>query len=230
MFHPLLPSRLVGLLVGLLLSATVAHSQDVTATSPAFTLGVRAGYSTYTLEGKEVELLTQPQGNSLQRSQWFTLGGVLRQRVYKPLAVQAEVSYVREGGDFKRAGFPGKTVYTIDCLHIPLLLDVQVPLTPTNLSLHLQGGAALVLVMRGVELDTPSFAPQNSFDNQTSFFAAAGGAEMAWQQGRRSYFLNLRYTQDLTDYYRREYYGTHYYARSNGFQLTAGLLMGLPVK
>ncbi|MFD1875646.1 porin family protein [Hymenobacter bucti] len=209
--------------IALLLAPTLAHGQN--SPSP-FYFGVRAGYSNYTMEGEEVKLHTQPGADELQRDQWFTVGAILRKRLYAPLSLQAELNYLREGGHFKGGVFLGKTVYTIDCLQIPLLLDVEVPATE-QLSIHLQGGMALTTVVREVELDMPSFDKRNRFSNPTDFFSPVLGGELAWHQGRHVYFLNARYSYDLTDYYQREYMGTYYNAKSSGFTLAVGTLLGL---
>ncbi|MGI4874929.1 MAG: outer membrane beta-barrel protein [Janthinobacterium lividum] len=212
----------------LLLSASgLAHGQATpapTAATPGFYAGFRAGYSSYTMDGQEVNLHTRSGGN-LQRAQWLTLGAILRQRLYKPLSVQAELVYVREGGTLQGGGFLGKTVYTIDCLQLPLLLNLRIP-SDERLALHLEGGLALTAVLSGVELDLPNFAPQNNFTNPSSFYSQVYGAELAWQQGKRLYFFNARYTADFTDYFQREYLGTHYNARSSGLSLTVGVLFG----
>ncbi len=192
----------------------------------SFYLGARLGYSSYTMEGEEVKLHTRPGADELRRAQWFTAGVIARKRLYAPLSLQAEVNYVREGGHFKGGFFLGKTVYTIDCLQIPLLLDVEVP-TSEHLSVHLQGGMAYSTVVRGVELDMPSFDKRNNFSNASSFFTPMYGGELAWHQNRHVYFFSARYAQDLTDYYQREYLDTHYNARSSGFLLTVGTLFGL---
>jgi len=207
----------------LCLVPSLAHSQN----SPqSFYLGARVGYSTYTMEGEEVKLHTRPGADELQRAQWFTAGVIARKRLYASLSLQAEVNYVREGGRFKGGYFLGKTVYTIDCLQVPLLLDVEVP-AAEHLSVHLQGGMALTTVVRGVQLDIPSFDTRNRFSNPSAFFTPMYGGELAWHQDRQVYFFSARYTQDLTDYFQREYLGTHYNARSSGFLLTVGTLFGL---
>jgi hypothetical protein len=218
-----LPS--ISLLAGisLLLAPGLVHGQN----SPqSFYLGARAGYSTYTMEGEEVKLHTHPGADELRRAQWFTVGAIARKRIYSPLSLQAEVNYVREGGHFKGGYFLGKTVYTIDCLQVPLLLDVEVPANE-HFSVHLQGGMAFTTVVRGVELDMPSFDRSTRFSNPSTFFTPMFGGELAWHQDRQVYFFSARYTQDLTDYYQREYSGIHYNARSNGLLLTVGTLFGL---
>lgn len=215
-----LTSILSGLM--LLLAPTLAHSQN--SPSP-FYIGARAGYSSYTMEGEEVKLHTRPGYDELQRDQWFTAGVIMRKRLYAPLSLQAELNYLREGGHFKGGAFLGKTVYTIDCLQLPLLLDIEVPATE-HLSVHLQGGIALATVVREVELDMNSFDKRNNFSNQTHFFSPVFGGELAWHQDQHVYFFNARYTYDLTDYYQREYLGTHYNAKSSGFSLTIGTLFG----
>ncbi|RZK12042.1 MAG: PorT family protein [Hymenobacter sp.] len=207
----------------LLLSPGLAHGQD---RKPNFYLGGRAGYSSYTMEGEEVKLHTHPGADELKRAQWFTVGAIARRRIYRPLSLQAEVNYLREGGSFKGGYFLGKTVYTIDCLQIPLLLDVELP-AAQHLSLHLQGGLAFTSVIKGVELDMSSFASRTTFTNPSSFFAPVYGGELAWHEGRRVYFFNARYTHDLTDFFQREYAGTHYNARSSGFSLTIGALVAM---
>ena len=178
------------------------------------------------MEGEEVTLHTQQGPDDLQRDQWVTGGVIIRKRIYGPLSLQAEANYLREGGHFKGGYFLGKTVYTIDCLQLPLLLDIEAP-AAEHLSVHLQGGMALTKVVRGVQLDRPSFDTGNSFNNPSAFFSPLVGGELAWQQGRQVYFLTARYTHDLSDYYQRDYHGTPYNARSTGFALTVGTLFGL---
>jgi hypothetical protein len=216
-----LPSILAGL--ALLLAPSLVHGQT---RKPSFYLGVKAGYSTYTMEGGEVALHTQRGPDDLTRDQWVTAGVIARKRLYGPLSLQAEATYLREGGHFKGGYFLGKTVYTIDCLQLPLLLDVEVP-AAEHLSVHLQAGMALTKVIRGVQLDMPSFDTGNSWNNASSFFSPLVGGELAWHQGRQVYFLAARYTHDLTDYYQRTYHGTFYNARSNGVTLSVGTLFGL---
>jgi hypothetical protein len=216
-----LPSILAGL--ALLVAPSLVHGQ---ARKPSFYVGVKAGYSTYTMAGEEVALHTQQGPDDLERDQWVTGGVIARKRLYGPLSLQAEVTYVREGGHFKGGYFLGKTVYTIDCLQLPLLLDVEVP-AAEHLSVHLQGGMALTKVVQGVQLDRASFDTGNSWTNASSFFSPLVGGELAWQQGQQVYFLSARYTHDLTDYYQRHYHGTRYNARSGGVCLTVGTLFGL---
>ena len=213
------PSILAGL--ALLLAPSLVHGQT---RKPSFYLGVKAGYST--MEGGEVALLTQQGPDDLARDHWVTAGVIARKRLYGPLSLQAEATYLREGGHFKGGYFLGKTVYTIDCLQLPLLLDVEVP-AAEHLSIHLQGGMALTKVIRGVQLDMSSFDTGNSWNNASSFFSPLVGGELAWHQGRQVYFLAARYTYDLTDYYLRTYHGTLYNARSNGVTLSVGTLLGL---
>ncbi|MBF9141602.1 outer membrane beta-barrel protein [Hymenobacter properus] len=199
-----------------------AQSSDVPA-EPKLYLGLRAGYSNYTITGTEVDLHTRPGADQVLRVPGLTAGAVVRRRLYKPLSAQCEVLYVREGGNFTRRVFTGKSTYDIDCVQVPLLLDVRLG-GPSGPALHLQGGVAFVAVVNGVELDATSFAPGNRFNNQGSFWAQAYGAELAWAHERRVYTLTARFTQDLTDYYQRDYQGTPYHARSHGFSISAGML------
>jgi hypothetical protein len=164
-----LSSILAGL--ALLLAPSFVHGQ---ARKPGFYLGVKAGYSTYTMAGGEVALHTQQGPEDLLREQWVTGGVIARKRLYGPLSLQAEATYLREGGHFTRGYFLGKTDFTIDCLQLPLLLDVGVP-AAEHLSIHVQGGMALTKVVRGVQLDMSSFAPGNKFSNPSSFFAPLVG-------------------------------------------------------
>ena len=147
-------------------------------------MGFRAGYSNYTITGTEVDLHTQPGADRVVRVPWVTVGALVRQRLYKPLSVQGELLYVRQGGDFTRRAFPGKTNYAIDCLQVPLLLDLRLG-APDGLALHLQGGAAFVAVLNGVQLDASSFAPGNRFSNPSGWWAHAYGAELAWARDQR---------------------------------------------
>jgi hypothetical protein len=145
-----LPSILTGL--ALLLAPSLVHGQ---ARKPGFYLGVKAGYSTYTMAGEEVALRTQQGPEDLVRDQWVTAGIIARKRLYGPFSLQAEATYLREGGHFTGRYFLGKTVYTIDCLQLLLLLDAEVP-AAEQLSVHVQAGLALMKVIRGVQLDRPS--------------------------------------------------------------------------
>ena len=175
------------------------------------------------MAGTEVDLHTHPGADQLLSVAWVTVGAVVRQRLYWPLSVQGELLYIRQGGDFTRRAFPGKTNYAIDCLQVPLLLDLRLG-GAKGPALHLQGGLALVGVVNGVQLDAPSYAPGNQFSNPSGWWAQAYGAELAWAADRRVYTLTARFTQDLTDFYQRDFRGTPYNARSHGFSLTAGVL------
>ncbi|MET4076540.1 porin family protein [Hymenobacter sp. UYCo722] len=191
--------------------------------APGLFVGFRAGYSNYTITGTEVDLHTQPGFDQLVRVPGVSVAAVVRQRLYQPLAAQAELCYVRQGGDFTRRAFPGKTDYTVDCLQVPLLLDLRLG-GATGPALHLQAGPAFVAVFGDVRPDASSFAPGNRFNNPTTWWAQAYGAELAWARAQRVYTLTARFTQDLTDYYQRDYAGTPYHARSHGYSLTAGVL------
>jgi hypothetical protein len=61
------PSILAGL--ALLFAPSLVHGQT---RKPSFYLGVKAGYSTYTMEGGEVTLHTQRGPDDLTRDQWVT--------------------------------------------------------------------------------------------------------------------------------------------------------------
>ena len=217
------------IVLALMLFAGSAFAQaptgDVRPTDAALGLfvGFRAGYSNYTIAGTEVDLITQPRFDQLVRVPWVTAAALVRQRLYKPLSVQGELCYVRQGGDFTRRAFPGKTNYTVDCLQVPLLLDVRLG-GATGPAVHLQAGPAFVAVINEVALDASSFAPGNRFNNPTAWWAQAYGAELAWARAQQTYTLTARFTQDLTDYYQRDYLGTPYHARSHGYSITAGVL------
>ena len=219
--HPL---RLV--VVFLLLAPAWARGQapaDSVSASARF-IGFRAGYSQYTMTGTHVTLLTGPGGDQVVPVAWATAGAVARVGLHNALSVQGELLYVRQGGGFAgQVFYYGRSTYTVDCLQVPLLLDLRLGGT-AGPSLHLQGGPAFVAAVRGVQVDASSLAAGNRFNNPSTWWALAYGAELAWARDRRVYTLTARWTQDLDDFYQRDYQGRAYNARSHGFSLTAGLL------
>ena len=227
----LLHARLIGSTL-LLVSTFSAHGQTSESTVPApttpsFLLGFRAGYSNYTMAGTEADLHTQPHtGEEVKPVQWFTVGVAVRKHLYKPLWVQAELNYLRAGGKFTRSYFIGKTDYTIDCVQIPVLLSLHMPAS-SSFSLHPQVGVALSSIVGGVKLDQSSFATGTKFDNPSFTVGVVYGLELDWQRGRHAYLFNARFSNDLTNFFQREYSNTNYNLHSSGFSLTTGMLFGL---
>lgn len=203
-------------------------------------LGFRVGYSSYKMRGSQADLMTTPyrvqySNGSIEYSdanqpvQWFTVGVVLRQRIYEPLSFETGLNYVRQGGKLEKSRGGGfllsNTNYAIDNVQIPLLLNLQL-FRIGSLSLHLEGGMAVNFVARGVTLDKPNLHPSNKFSNPVFIPATAYGAELAWSHHQSIYLLNIRCTNDLSDFYQRQYIGTHYNLRSSGFLVTTGILFG----
>lgn len=229
----------------LLTSALVARGQEAVKTSTALGdhathVGFRAGYSKYRMTGSEADLHTTPyrvqysQGSVVYSDenrpvQWFTVGAVLRKQLYKPLAFQTELTYLREGGVFKNSPGGGflidKGSYTVDCLQIPALLNLTL-LAAGPLALHLEGGIALNVIVSGVDLDQAHLHPSNKFNDPNTILAPIYGAELTLKRQKVTYLLNLRYSNDLADFYQREYIGTHYNLRSAGFSINTGILFG----
>jgi hypothetical protein len=243
-------STLSGAFIGLLfLANTLAtHGQDAdNVTLPIPTdngtyVGFRVGYSNYHMTGSEADFRTTPyrvqysQGSVTMSDenlpvQWVTVGAILRKRIVGPLSFQAEANYLREGGSFKSAPGGGfvidKSSYVVDYLQIPALLNLTA-FTVGPMALHLEGGLALNMVLSGVELDKPNLHPDNKFNNPSLLAATVYGAEITWQHQKRLYLLNFRYSNDLSDFYQREYVDTHYNLRSSGFSVATGILFGRP--
>ena len=192
------------------------------------------------MTGSEADFRTTPyrvqysQGSTLLQDEnaplpWFTVGAMLRQRLAGPLAVQAELNYVRGGGQFNNAaGGSGFVLdngsYAIDCIQVPALLNLKV-ITLSNVSLHLEGGAAANIITNGVKLDQAHLHPSNHFANPSALLTTVLGAELDWHHSERWYLLGLRFTQDHADFYQREYNGTQYNLRSSGLFITAGMLL-----
>ncbi|MBC6611267.1 outer membrane beta-barrel protein [Hymenobacter sp. BT507] len=202
--------------------------------------GFRTGYSNYHMTGSEADFRTTPYRVQFSDGsvdfqdknkpiQWFTVGAIYRQKIYKRLAFQLEINYLREGGSFEAPPFGGYTLdrtnFVIDNLHIPILLNLQA-FAIGPLTMHLEGGIAANIVVNGVELDRPNLHPSNIFNNPSVIPASVCGAEIAWRHQKSHYLLNFRYTNDLTDFYQREYIGTHYNLKSKGFSVSTGVLFG----
>lgn len=188
-------------------------------------IGFRVGYSRYQLRGSEVDFRA-PMGIMNAAVNGFTASLLVRGQLYRRLALQGEMVYVCKGGYLNSAGIGKDDSYIVDYLQIPLVLNLAVAKLH-QLSLHLEAGYAASLAMSGPEINKQSYAIGNDFEDKGVVFAPVGGAEVAWNQPKRSYFLHFRYSQDPDAFYRRTFQNQQYALRHSGFSITAGALFGV---
>ena len=224
------------LAAGLLLAATGAAAQSPAPPArcrllppqaqPAL-LGGRIGYGRFQLRGSEVDYRTAPAGGAAANEPLagLTLGLVVRARLAGPLAFETELGYVRKGGRLTGSGLTGNTAFTVDYLQIPALLHLSL-LQAGRLSLAAEAGYAANLAMSGPAINYQALAPGTDIRQHGVVLAPALGAEVAWQQANRRYFLHARYTRDQSYFLRRTFDGQNYELYHQGITMTIGALVG----
>ena len=188
-------------------------------------IGFRKGYSRHELRGSEVDFRT-PLGATSTAVDGFTVGLLVRGQLYRRLALQGEMVYVRKGGRLSGVNIGNDDSYIVDYLQIPVVLNLAIAKL-NQLSFHLEAGYAANLAMSGPEINKQSYSTGNEFEDKGLVFAPVGGAEVVWNQPKRSYFLHFRYSQDPSGFYRRTFQNQQYALRHSGFSLTVGALFGV---
>ena len=188
-------------------------------------IGLRLGYSRYTLHGSEADLRAAVPGSAFEPGQFGCAGLVVRGRVAGPLALQGEMLYLRRGGRYTQPFFGDAEPFEEHSLQVPLLLSLRL-LRLGPLALRAEGGYAAHLALSGPVINEAAYPVGTRFEDKGVTFGPAVGGEIGWTVGSREYFLHGRYTWETTDFFVRTYGGQSYGLRNQGFVLTTGVLFG----
>ena len=228
----LYPLALLALTGWLLMAVAPAQAQPATGppdasagTAPTVQIGVRLGYSRYTLSGPEADLRAAVPGSSFEPGQFGCAGLVVRGHVAGPLALQGEMLYLRRGGRYTQPFFGDSEPFEEHSLQLPLLLSLRL-LRCGPLALRVEGGYAAHLTLSGPIINQAAYPTGTRFEDKGLTSGPAVGGEINWSVGSRQYFLHGRYTWENTDFFVRSYGGQSYGLRNQGFVITTGVLFG----
>ena len=193
---------------------------------PLVQIGVRVGYSRYSLSGAEADLRAAVPGSSFEPGQFGCAGLVVRGRLAGPLALQGEMLYLRRGGRYTVPFFGDSEPFEEHSLQVPLLLNLRL-LHFGAVALHVEGGYAVHLALSGPFINQAAYPPGTRFEDKGVTYGPAAGGELNLRRGSQQYFLHFRYCWEQNDFFvRSSSTGQAYGLRNQGFIITTGVLFG----
>ena len=205
--------------------AQAPAAQPSAAAEPGVQIGVRVGYSRYTLRGAEADLRAAVPGSAFEPGQFACAGLVVRGRLAGPLALQGEMLYLRRGGRYTMPFMGDAAPFEEHSLQVPLLLSLRL-LRLGSLALRAEGGYAVHLALSGPVIDEEAYPKGTGFDDKGVTYGPAAGAELNLRRGGQQYFLHFRYCWEQNDFFARNYANQSYGLRNQGFIITTGVLFG----
>lgn len=218
----------VALGAALLLSGAQPAQAQRAATEqgePAVQVGVRVGYSRYTLSGPEADLRAAVPGSRFQPGQFGCVGLVVRGRLAGPLALQGEMLYLRRGGRYTAPFFGDTEPFEAHSLQVPLLLHLRL-LGRGPVAFSIEGGYAAHLALSGPVINEAAYPTGTRFEDRGVTHGPVAGGEISLRRGSRQYFLHARYCWEQSDFFVRIFAGQSYGLRNQGFVITTGVLFG----
>lgn len=205
--------------------AQALTTEPVAEAEPLVQIGVRVGYSRYTLGGAEADLRAAVPGSTFEPGQFGCAGLVVRGHLVGPLALQGEMLYLRRGGRYTAAFLGDTAPFEEHSLQVPLLLNLRL-LRFGAVALHLEGGYAAHLALSGPVINEAAYPPGTRFEDKGVTYGPTAGGEVNLRRGSQQYFVHFRYTWEQNDFFVRSAGGQSYGLRNQGFVVTTGILFG----
>lgn len=205
--------------------AQALKTEPVAAPEPLVQIGVRVGYSRYTLSGAEADLRAAVPGSTFEPGQFGCVGLVVRGHLAGPLALQGEMLYLRRGGRYTAAFLGDTSPFEGHSLQVPLLLNLRL-LRFGAYALHVEGGYAAHLALSGPFINEAAYPPGTRFEDKGVTYGPAVGGEVNLRRGSQQYFLHFRYAWEQNNFFVRSAGGQSYGLRNQGLVVTTGILLG----
>jgi hypothetical protein len=191
-------------------------------------IGLRVGYSSFTMTGEDVELSRRQGSNVISRKN-FEIGIASKIDLNRLLYLKIEALYLQKGGLLEN-----RAKLEVDYLTFPVLIGLGTP-AQQNPRLGVEVGIAGNFNLReGLEPLLSRLHPDNVVQRSSFITSFVAGADLTHHFTKGALFINARLHKDLSTFFERTYYydfsqnnakSTLYDLQNIGYTVSLGYLI-----